>query len=162
MKQKIETLLPRARARCGGKTESNKSSNSPDHREGVGTRETKQLHKLLEEHGARGKALAALLAALNATVGRYDPKTKTLWQEPDHRVRASAAVDILCFTDGKPIERREQVNISLNGSQQAQEKLLSSPALREAIRKKIEEADAVSCFAEEKHSKMGVENPGVA
>ncbi|MEI7532878.1 MAG: hypothetical protein WCK57_00780 [Verrucomicrobiae bacterium] len=137
---KIENAS-RVRARSGQEIIPPEHSTSLDHPETLKINGVNNLQKLLENAGARGRALNALLGALEATRSVYCPKTKTMVDEPDHRVRAAAAVDLLCFTDGKPVERREQVNINVDGSEEAQRKILSSPALRAAIRKKIEEAD---------------------
>ncbi len=145
-KSKIENE-DASRARSAEKIKPPKKSTQPDNQPTLNISRAKELRILLEDHGARGKALAALMEALNATIGRYEPKTKTMWQEPDHRVRASAAVDILCFTDGKPVERREQVNINIDGNDEAQRKIIESPALRAAIAAKIQEAEAAQAQA---------------
>lgn len=100
------------------------------------------LSVLLEAVGARGRALAALLDALEATTGFYDPSTKTTTILPDHRVRASAAMDILSFSDGKPVERKEVVQVNVDGTQQdAQRAVMQSPSLRAALKAKLEEAE---------------------
>lgn len=103
----------------------------------------KQLETLLTNSRAREKAVAALEAALKATRTVYCPKSKELIEEPDHRVRAAAAVDLLCFTDGKPVERRENVNINIDGqdAKAVEDKMLSSPAMRAALKRKIEQVD---------------------
>ena len=163
MKTQKENQPPRARARCPEEIEPAEPSSPPDSSEELNIERVNELRSLLKEHGARARALSVLMEALSATRAVYCPKTKTMYQEPDHRVRASAAVDILCFTDGKPIERREQVNINLDGSEKAQERILSSPSLRDAIRRKIDEAETMRSQAERAtHSKIGVENPAVA
>lgn len=149
-----------SRARSG------KSQSDPDSKDTLTINTSKQseknanLARLLEDHGARGKALAALMDALRATVGRYCPKSKVMYQEPDHRVRASAAVDILCFTDGKPIERREQVMINVDGNEEMQRKILESPSLRAALRSKIAEADSLRAGAIEMAGNQSEQNRG--
>jgi hypothetical protein len=115
----------------------------------------RQLDDLLHISDARRKALKALMEALEATRAVYSPKEKILINEPDHRVRAAAAVDILCFTDGKPVERREIVQINVDGNEDAQRKILESPAMRAALKAKIEEADRAKLAAGEVEQNKG-------
>lgn len=139
-KPKIETSS-RVRA-CSGELQSTSKTSTPPDNQGT-LNNSQKLSELLEACGARGKALKALLDGLTATRLVYCPKTKQLVEEPDHRIRTSSAVDTLCFTDGKPVERREQVNINLDGKDvEAQKKFIDSPALRASLKQKIEEAEA--------------------
>jgi hypothetical protein len=115
----------------------------------------RQLDDLLHRFNARSKAIEALLEALSATRAVYSPKQKILIDEPDHRIRAMAASEILNRTDGKAVERQEIVQISIDGNEETQKKILESPAMRAALKAKIEEADRAKLAAGEVEQNKG-------
>jgi len=81
------------------------------------------MRAMLIEKEAPEKAVQRLMEALDAT-------TPQGW--PDHRNRITAACSVLYQVDGKPVERRHQINESRTGSVPLTE-LLKSPAAREAL-----------------------------
>lgn len=91
------------------------------------------LAQLLDNKELRQKAVQALEDGLNATRTYWDGFAKQMFQEPDHRVRASVAVDILHFTDGKPVERKEIVNYNFDSLEELQRRAENSPAMQAAL-----------------------------
>ncbi len=79
----------------------------------------------------------ALLDALTATT-----VARSGVVEPDTRSRLQAASIILAYTVGKPVERSENVSIIADPDSRLdiQERLRSSPALREQLARSLAEA----------------------
>ncbi|MFT4177531.1 MAG: hypothetical protein QM627_12875 [Luteolibacter sp.] len=63
---------------------------------------------------------------------------------PDNRTRLAAVTLVLAYLVGRPIERQEiiSVNMGADDEQRLLERLVASPALRQAFRKALDEADA--------------------
>ncbi len=63
---------------------------------------------------------------------------------PDHRSRLQAATLALAYLAGRPIERQEVVTVSVDADSSAgiADRLMKSPALREQLRKTLDDADA--------------------
>jgi hypothetical protein len=96
------------------------------------------LSDLLTKKNLREKAVKVLEEALLATKVHWDGVAKRMVEEPDHKVRKDAAVDLLCFTDGKPIERREVVTLNFDSLEELQRRVQQSPALKAAVKKILE------------------------
>lgn len=96
-------------------------------------KKNQDLQQLLDNKELRQKAVQALEEGLNATRTYWDGFAKQMFQEPDHRVRSAIAVDILHFTDGKPIERKEIINLNFDSLDELQKRANSSPAMRAAM-----------------------------
>jgi len=92
-------------------------------------RENAALGVRLEKVNAREKAVHALMEGLQAM---------TKDGSPDHRIRIQAGAEILAYTDGKPIERKEVVNVNVDSMSELQARASASPALRRSLRKLLE------------------------
>lgn len=82
--------------------------------------------------------VTALREALSATA-----TTRSGAVEPDHRTRLDASRLILSYALGTPIQRSENVTVNLEAESAVglADRLRSSPALRDALRAALAEAD---------------------
>lgn len=94
-----------------------------------------KLSILLENAGLRAKAVSALEEGLAATKTYWDGVAKQMRIEPDWKTRAAVAVDILSFTDGRPVERKEIVTFAIDSLDEMQKRIQQSPAAQSAIRR---------------------------
>jgi hypothetical protein len=98
--------------------------------------------RLLAEGLAAGidssQIVAALREALSAT-----STTRSGVVEPDHRTRLDASKVILSYALGTPIQRSENVTVNLESESAVglADRLRSSPALRDSLRRALAEAD---------------------
>jgi hypothetical protein len=88
---------------------------------------------------------ATLAAALSATT-----TSRSGTVEPDTRSRLQAASLMLAYQVGRPLERSESVNVSLDADSavEIEERLRSSPALRQVLRRVLDGIEADSAVIE--------------
>lgn len=99
------------------------------------------IEALLDEHGAQGKAVATLMACLDAKRTYYDIYSKTMVEEPDYATRQSASRTLLEYKVGKPIVRQQILVGTVDSLEDVEKKLASSPAMREQFKKLIAAAE---------------------
>lgn len=98
----------------------------------------REISEALESELAPALIARAIAGALTA-----DAVTKSGARIPDHRTRLAAAELALNYLVGRPAQRTETLNINVDAQPGIDlvERLRSSPALREQLRKHLTEAD---------------------
>ncbi len=96
------------------------------------------LAKELEDRNLRTKAIAALERNLFAVNKVYDLKNKELVTYDDGPTQVKAALGLLAYTDGKPVERREIITRRAPTLEDLQ-KQAKSPEFRRALEELLAE-----------------------
>ena len=76
---------------------------------------------------------------LNATHSFYDVIAGEVITFPDYKTRLAAAIIVLAYTDGKPVERREIVQRNVPTLEQLREQARNSPEMQRAVRELLDE-----------------------
>lgn len=69
----------------------------------------------------------------------FDLKAKKMVTYDDCKTQTAAAVAILAYTDGKPVERREIIQRNITSLEDLRERAKKSPELRVAIAELLDE-----------------------
>ncbi len=95
----------------------------------------------------RRAIVAAAVRALGARKWWYDSKKKRRVEEPDYSLSFKAAEFLADRVDGRPAQAVMNLNVNAHqdtaeeGPEEFQRKLEESPALRDALRRKLERAE---------------------
>lgn len=99
------------------------------------------IDDLLQGGDARRRAIDCLLEGLEAERSFYDAGSKSTLTEPDYKTRVTAAEILLAYTDGKPIERKEIVKMTMDSMESYTERIKRSPELRAKLRELLGDAE---------------------
>jgi hypothetical protein len=99
-----------------------------------------ELVKLLESNDLRNRAIDALGECLSAELKFWDLTKKAIVTYPDGKTRLAAAMGILAYTDGKPIERREIITRKATTLDNLKDMAKNSPELRRSMQAIVDEA----------------------
>jgi hypothetical protein len=93
----------------------------------------------IDQQAPAKRSIKALADALTADQVNRDGS-----RGPDHRTRVSAALALLQYRVGRPIERSEVISVNLDADAATglAERLKNSPALRSSLRKMLDQVDA--------------------
>ena len=97
------------------------------------------LAKELEDRDLRNKAIAALERNLFAVNKVYDLKNKELVTYDDGATQIKAALGLLAYTDGKPVERREVITRKATTLEELKAQAQASPEMKRALRELLDE-----------------------
>lgn len=87
-----------------------------------------------------GKILDRVNEGLDAVV-TYQRKDGTIVSRPDYSLRLKYLQFLTETVEGTPVQRREQINRNVVTTDEMEEKLRKSPALRKAMAKILEKAE---------------------
>lgn len=97
------------------------------------------LARIIDRLAPTERIISALAGALEADIVNRDGS-----RGPDHKSRTTAALALLAYREGRPVERSETISVSLDADNAhgVEERLKNSPALRSAFRKMLEQAES--------------------
>jgi hypothetical protein len=84
---------------------------------------------------------AAFMDGLKAETWYYDAQAKQRCSAVDYKTRLNSAVSLLSHMEGDPIKRVIHQHLGGDPASALQDELVSSPALRTALRRRIEAAE---------------------
>lgn len=102
---------------------------------------TGSLAKAIQDRDLETKALDALEECLSAECRVYDIAQKELVVYADGKTRLGAAMGILAYSAGKPIERKEVFTHNADSIEALTSRVKSSPELRKALREMLETSE---------------------
>jgi hypothetical protein len=102
---------------------------------------TQDVAELMLRLGARRRALAALIRGLRARRSFYDSGSRSTKTEEDFKTQVQAAELLLYFDVGRPVERREIVQMNLDSTESYLDRIRKSPELRKKLAEILADAE---------------------
>lgn len=102
---------------------------------------TASLAKEIQDRDLEKKALDTLEECLGAESRVYDMSAKELVTYADGKTRLGAAMGILAYSAGKPIERKEIISSNADSLESVMKRIQSSPELRKAMREVLDQTE---------------------
>ena len=99
------------------------------------------LQRALDEQTTDSEVIASMVDSMRHAVTTVRGGAEV----PDYRVRLQAALAILSYRHGRPVERQESISVVLNADKDkdAVKRLKHSPSLRETMKAALAEAEAI-------------------
>lgn len=110
------------------------------------------VRSLRNNHALATKVVREIEASVEATTPVWDAATKAFADRPDYKTRLAACEIILAYTVGLPVQRNENLNLSVAPQLTAEERQrqddrsLESPAMRAALRRRLDRAEEKAKF----------------
>jgi hypothetical protein len=103
-------------------------------------RAQKKLKEVLNEFPSEAvsKAIEVLEGQLTATKKMWDVNAKCMIEIPDEKIRQDAALAILAYEWGRPVERKMVAQGGLRDMKELLARVEKSPAYQESLRKAVE------------------------
>lgn len=115
---------------------------------------------ILAHPKVRELAVAAAVRALVATKFYFDKKSGQMVHEPDYATQIKAVTVLVSYSDGLPAQTNINFNASMGKSKRSENEeaalALSSPALREELKRQIIEAEKRDRSSADKKSAVSV------
>lgn len=115
---------------------------------------------ILAHPKVRELAVAAAVRALVATKFYFDKKSGQMVHEPDYATQIKAVTVLVSYSDGLPVQTNMNINANMGKSKRSENEdaalALSSPALREELKRQIADAEKRDRTLTDKKSAVSV------